>query len=100
MYEINKREVSGMLKDIEQVWNRMIDYEGEVFSQIKGGKFTYAVKGNSIILSRTNRSISKSVFEKALKLVPLENTVPVQGLQAPSYLYAILTDERIKCDLW
>lgn len=89
-----------MKKDIDEVWNRIVANEGETFYQIRGGEFTYKVKGNLIILSRTNRSVAKSVFEKALELVPLENTTPVQRLQAPSYLYAILTDERIKHGLW
>ena len=29
--------------------------------------------------------------------MPFKNTVPLQHLRAPSYLYAILTDKRI-CD--
>jgi hypothetical protein len=33
-------------------------------------------------------------------LVPLENTVPVQHLRGPSYIYAILMDPRIRQDDW
>lgn len=85
---------------IELVWQRIKDYEGEIFSQIRGGEFTYIVKGNIIELSRTNRSVSKNTIEQALMYVPLENTVPVQHLQAPSYLYAILMDKRIRMSDW
>jgi hypothetical protein len=85
---------------IELVWKRIKEYEGEIFKQIRGGEFTYNVKGNVLELSRTNRSISKTVIEEALKYVPLENTVLVQNLQAPSYLYAILMDKRIRVDNW
>jgi hypothetical protein len=85
---------------IDSIWERIKEYEGQVFIQIRGGQFTYIVKGNQIILSRTCRCIPKSTFEKALKLVPLENTVPVQNLQGPSYLYAILMDERIRNNNW
>lgn len=85
---------------IEIVWQRIIENEGQTFKQINGGVFTYKVIGNSIILSRTTRNISKKTFNEALKLVPLENTVPVQHLQAPSYLFAILMDKRIRKNDW
>ncbi|KAI3349982.1 hypothetical protein [Clostridium botulinum] len=86
--------------NIEELWKRIKECEGEVFQKIKGGKFTYTVNGNLIILSSTNRLVSKSTFKKALNMVPLKNTVPVQNLQAPSYLYAILMDDRIKKNEW
>ncbi len=82
------------------LWERIIENEGQTFQQIKGGEFTYAVKGNVIELSRTNRSVSKSTFIEALKYVPLSNTVPLQQLQAPSYLFAILMDSRIRKYDW
>ena len=85
---------------IENVWERIKQYEGEVFRQIKGKEFVYTIKGNAILLSTTNRIVSKGTFEKALEHVPLENTVPLQNLQAPSYLFAILTDKRIRKNDW
>jgi hypothetical protein len=85
---------------IEIIWERIKEFEGEEFSQIRGGTFTYKVSGNSLELSRTNRNVSKSTFKKALENVPLENTVPLQNLQAPSYLYAILMDKRIRKNDW
>ena len=81
--------------NIELIWERICRHEGETFRQIKGKEFTYTVNGNSIKLSTTNYNIAKSTFEKALAFLPLENTVPIQHLSAPSYLYAILTDSRI-----
>ncbi|MFF2158520.1 hypothetical protein ACFVVQ_24900 [Paenibacillus chitinolyticus] len=85
---------------IEIVWERIIKNEGQTFKQIKGGEFTYVVKGNVIQLSRTNRSVSKSTFIEAFKCVPFSNTVPLQHLQAPSYLFAILMDSRIRKNDW
>lgn len=85
---------------IEVLWERIKECEGQVFRQIKGGEFSYIVKGNLIKLSRTNRSVSKNTFEKALEYVPLDNTVPLQQLQAPSYLFAILMDKRIRKNDW
>jgi len=85
---------------IEAVWDRVKSCEGQVFRQIRGGEFTYEVRGSAIGLSRTNRSVSKKTFEQALSHVPLENTVPLQRLQAPSYLFAILMDDRIRKNDW
>lgn len=85
---------------IDELWERIIGLEGEKFYQIRGGDFTYIVKGNGIELSRTNRSISKTTFNEALKYVPIENTVPLQHLQAPSYLFAILMDKRVRKSDW
>lgn len=86
--------------NIEVLWERIKECEEQVFQQIKGGEFSYKLKGNLIVLSRTNRSISKEIFNQALKEVPLKNTVPLQNLQAPSYLYAILMDRRIRRNDW
>lgn len=80
---------------IEQIWTRIIENEGEIFKQIKGKEFTYQIIGNGLKLTTTNQIINKSVFEKAIELLPVKNTVPLQHLRAPSYLYAILTDKRI-----
>ncbi|WAH37043.1 hypothetical protein [Alicyclobacillus dauci] len=85
---------------IEVVWERIKNCDGQVFRQVRGGEFTYHVRGNLIDLSRTKRHVSKKTFEHALEYVPLENTMPLQNLQAPSYLFAILMDDRIRKNDW
>jgi hypothetical protein len=84
----------------ETVWTRAEAHAGEEFVQIHGGKFTYVISGGHIIPDRTNQQIPKSHFEEAFKLVPLENTAPVQHLRGPSYIYAILMDDRIRASDW
>jgi hypothetical protein len=49
---------------------------------------------------RTKQNIAKAHFAEALAYVPLRNTVPVQHLRGPSYIYAILMDERIRRHDW
>jgi len=88
------------MQDINVVWKRICEHEGQEFRQIRGKPFTYSVSGNVLFLNCTNRSISKRTIEQALEYVPLDNTVPVQHLQAPSYIYAILMDNRICNGLW
>lgn len=81
--------------DIEIIWKMIGDHAGEIFRQIRGGEFTYVMKGNAVIPDRTNVQISKAHFIEALEHYPLSNTVPLQKLRGPSYIYAILMDKRI-----
>jgi len=53
------------------------------------------MKGNAVVPDRTNVQISKAHFMEALEHYPLSNTVPLQKLRGPSYIYAILMDKRI-----
>ena len=82
--------------NIDVIWKRICDHEGKTFRQIRGKEFTYTIIGNAARLSTTNYNVGKGTFEKALQLMPLSNTVPIQDLPAPSYVYAILMDDRIR----
>ncbi|MDM0460991.1 hypothetical protein QTH51_11540 [Clostridium perfringens] len=53
--------------DIELIWKRIVENEGKIFTYNLIGK-------NTIKLNTTNRSISKSQFEKALNFVLLDKT--------------------------
>jgi hypothetical protein len=92
----------GRVPDIsfDQVWQRIDAHAGERFEQIRGGEFTYEVRGGSVRPDRTNRALSRSQFEQAYALMPVENTAALQRLQGPSYLYAILMDRRIREHDW
>lgn len=85
-----------MRMNIDVIWKRICDHEGKTFRQIRGKEFTYTIIGNAVRLSTTNYNVGKGTFEKALQLMPLSNTVPIQDLPAPSYVYAILMDDRIR----
>lgn len=86
---------------IDEVWPRIEAHAGETFYQIMGGEFKYAVEGGHVYVSRTDQRIPKSHFEKALDHVPLMNTVPLQKkFRGPSFIYAILMDERIRQGDW
>lgn len=82
------------------VWNRIEAHAGEIFRQMRGGEFSYEIRGGSLIPDRTNRQIPKSNFAKALELVPFESTAQLQALQGPSYIYAVLMDQRVRQDDW
>jgi hypothetical protein len=81
--------------DIDRVWQNLISCEGQTFTQIRGAEFNYQVRGNYLLPDRTHVQISKKSIEEALQYLPLTNTTVLQHLRAPSYLLALLTDERI-----
>lgn len=85
---------------IDEVWRRICRCEGETFHQKLGGEFTYSVVSGALIPSRTPQQIPRSEFAKALKLVPLSKTTPIQHLRGPSFIYAVLMDPRIKGEDW
>ena len=87
--------------DVNSVWQRILALEGEEFRQ-KGGKvFTYSKVGPSTIsLDTTNRTVSKSVVEDAVPHLPLSGPGQINHLQAPSYVYGILMDERVRGTAW
>ena len=80
--------------NIECVWDNICKHEGEVFFTITNIEYKYAVKDNYIIINNDNRrKISKLYFEKALKI---NNPTPSKiNLRGQSYIYGIITDNRI-----
>ena len=89
-----------MMPTFDAVWSRIQAHAGEHFVQIRGGQFTYEVVGTHIKPDRTNQNLPRAHFEEAFRLVPLKDTVLVQHLRGPSYIYAILMDRRIRENDW
>lgn len=88
------------MPNIDAIWSRIVAHQGEAFHQIRGQEFSYTVNQSVLNPSTTVQNLPRSEFEKALVLVPLRNTVPLQKLRGPSYLYAILMDKRIRGADW
>lgn len=82
----------------DEVWQRIVALRGETFYQKSGKPFTYAVAGNSLKPSATNRQLPRSHFDRAFARAPLDGPGQLQDLQGPSYLFAILTDRRVTAD--
>lgn len=91
---------SGTRVSMNEVWKRIKLHAGEEFYTTRGLPFTYEIKGKFLHPSRTNFAISYANFEKALVFVPLKNTVTVKSVPGPSYVYAILMDQRIRQNDW
>lgn len=84
----------------DRVWTRILRHAGDEFHLVRGRPFTYQARGRTIHLDTTNRMISRTAIERALERVPLTATTDVSDLSAPSYVYALLTDTRIKGNDW
>lgn len=86
--------------NIETLWARLADHEGDAFTQIRGGTFSYSLSHTALRPDRTDWAIPRTHFEEALALVPLKSTVAVQHLYGPSYIYAVLMDPRVRTSGW
>jgi hypothetical protein len=78
------------------VWARVVAAAGQEFRQVRGKAFTYSVQGNALVPSTTNRELPRTHFEKAWERFPVRGPGELQDLQGPSYLYAVLTDPRVR----
>jgi hypothetical protein len=87
-----------MLPDmkVNQVWRQIEACQGEPFHLVRGAEFRYEIHGNQVVPDRVDYPIHRGQFEKALERVPLTSTNVVHDLRAPSYIYAILMDPRIR----
>jgi len=86
--------------DISTVWSRIEGHAGEDFRLVRGDIFQYEVPGNYLRPLGRVRHLSRTNFAKALDRLPLENTRSVSDLQGPSYVFAILMDDRIRRSDW
>ena len=64
-----------------------------------GLNFDYRVSGNVVTSSRAKQMISKSDFERAYSLVPLDGPGQInKEVRGPAYVWAILHDRRFRRD--
>ena len=83
--------------DFKAIWARILQHEGEEFKTKKKLPFTYKIINGAVVPNRTNFPLAKVNFEKAAALMPLQGPGQINDLvYGPSYVYAILTDARIR----
>lgn len=88
----------------EAVWQRIQSHQGEEFKTARKLPFTYAVEGAGIWFfrdgRRINRKLTRSQVEQAIARCPLPSTTAIKDLMDYPYLYALLTDARIRGQAW
>ena len=78
------------------LWRNIHHFAGEKFLTVTGLPFTYEAHESYVKPSRANQNISRSDFEKAYDLVPLQSPAQIAKLvRGSAYVFAILTDPRI-----
>ncbi|HJQ87709.1 MAG TPA: hypothetical protein VJ820_09635 [Propionibacteriaceae bacterium] len=85
------------MNDFEAVWARIRGCAGQEFRTVRGLPFTYTMSGDYVQPSRTNVELPKVHFRSAYDMMPLSGPGSINRLvMGPAYIFAILTDERIK----
>jgi hypothetical protein len=84
-----------------EVWKNIKDYSGAIFYTKTGYPFTYTVIDDVVKTSRTNYALYMDQFEKAYALAPVKGPGEYSNMvRGPSYVWAILHDDRIRNKQW
>ncbi|WP_109315929.1 hypothetical protein [Pseudovibrio ascidiaceicola] len=87
--------------EIEIVWRRLSSLSGELFHTKTGKPFKFKVEGDRFYQNRTDYTITKGDFEKALKLVPIKGPGLINmTVNGPAYVWAVLHDPRVRQQNW
>ena len=83
--------------NIDKVWANICKHEGEVFCTVTNIEYKYVIKDNCILINNdSRRKITKTNLSKALEIQnPTCSKIRNAGIWAPSYIYGIITDDRI-----
>lgn len=86
--------------NIDRIWNKILELEGETFYTATGLPFTYEVIDDHRIVpyrnGKTRWTITKNVIEKALGFPYYSGTEFNKSVIASSYVAGILNDKRVK----
>lgn len=66
-----------------------------VLAQTSGVEFTYGVFANNVLPAGRQRQLHKGNFARAHARMPLRATTDIKDVQGSSYVFAIVTDQRI-----
>lgn len=93
-----------LMTSFDDVWDRIRRCAGQTFSTATGLPFTYRVPGDFLRVERDgreiNRSLSRTNFEKATKLMPAAKPSDIKDSQGSAYTWAILMDKRVRQGDW
>lgn len=78
------------------IWDRIIKNEGNNFNTKTGIEFNYKICKDGVITSMTSYRLTKSDFEKAFDMMPLDGPGKISDIvRGSAYIWAILIDKRI-----
>ena len=84
--------------NIETVWKNIKLCEGQVFKTIRGVEYNYVAYSDYILI---NNDMRRRITKDSLKIaIAIDNPTPSkiqhENIWAHSYVYGIVTDNRIK----
>ena len=81
----------------DEVWNNIIRCAGQEFHTKTGLPFTYTVVDGYVMPNRTNYLLARQQFQKAAEIPNITGPGQISDkVRGPSYVFAILTDPRIR----
>lgn len=86
-----------MSLNIETVWSNILKCENESFMTIRGFSYTYKVYDCYILINNDKkRRITKNSIARTLLIKnPTPSKINAEGIWGSSYIYGIITDNRI-----
>ena len=82
--------------EFNNVWERTLNHQGEIFYTVTKIPFTYQVNGNSVVPDHTKYPINKSQFIKVYEMKDIQRPGQISNIiRGSAYVFAILTDDRI-----
>ena len=83
--------------DINTVWNKIKEHEGEEFYRVTGKPFKYIVYDDFFVVENIKGSrITKSYIEKSMMIdKPTPSKINMYVPRGGTYIYGIITDKRI-----
>ncbi len=88
----------------ERAWQRVIEHQGAEFRTASGLAVTHVVDGTGVWFfrdgQRVNRRLSRAQFDEAVRRCPLRKTTDINDLIDYPYLFALLTDARVRGNDW
>ncbi len=89
---------------MEAVWQRIGRHQGEEFRTARQLPVTFRIEGNGIWFfrdgKRIERKATRAQVEEAISRCPLRSTSEIKDLIDYPYLFAVLSDRRIREKSW
>ena len=88
-------DTSGYSPGENELWDKLRENEGRVFKTLRGLEFTYEVRGNELLTSRKEKTITRSTvniaFAKAKELGTVTGPKKL-GVFGSSYLWPVFVE--------
>ena len=84
--------------NFDVIWKNIQHYEGQVFKTVWGVEYKYTLYNDYLLINNDKkRKITKDAFKISITIEnPTPSNIKSEGIWGPSYVYGIISDERIK----